>query len=284
MGDSEFDSFEKAMRQMGVRRLGDKPVRPPVVVRLEARPEPDPPAIAPNATPDLPPAGSLDEGRLKEELSEATDQILALKQQLADLQVENQTLLASTGAPKSARIQRILRERGLDVSQYESCFRALMKAGSFSRFLDQVEVLDETSFARFLDGQIFLHCGQSGCEGPSSMASIQVSPEACELCGGLSGGPWPEKLSSQLLLNGVRKLYFRGQRVALLRWFVGQMDPRIEIRVAPVDVDLSLGPNVGPVVLWRQGNEAQGTPADIRIKADSLAQFVKRLVYKLDED
>jgi hypothetical protein len=284
VGDSEFDNFEQAMRQMGVRRLGDKPVRRPAAVRAEAKAVPETPAVKPDNPTVLAPASPSEEAQLTVELSEAQDQILALKRQLVDLQVENQALAAPVAAPRSGRIQRILRERGLDVNQHEPCFRALMEAGTFSRFLDQIEVLDETSFARFLDGQIFLHCGQSGCEGPASMASVPVSPEACEICGGLACEPWAEKLSSQLLLNGVRKLYFRGQRVALLRWFSAQMDPRITIRVAPVDVNLSLGAEVGPVVLWRQGNEAQGTPAEIRIKAGSLAQFVKRLCYKLDED
>jgi hypothetical protein len=45
-----------------------------------------------------------------------------------------------------------------------------------------------------------------------------------------------------------------------------------------------LGPEDGVVVLWRQGGEdASQVPADHRIKANSIGQFVTRLGYKLDE-
>jgi hypothetical protein len=110
-----------------------------------------------------------------------------------------------------------------------------------------------------------------------------VAPTRCEICGGSSAFISAEALSSQLVLHGVRTLYFRTQRLGLMLWFVRQLDPRITARVAPVDVTLALGAESGPIVLWRTGNEAEGVHADFRIKAGSIAQFVKRFGFKLEE-
>lgn len=296
MGDSVFDDFEDAMRQMGVRPLDPKagqkrasPGKLPIVSTSSSTPAPNPQNVA---KPPLDQPVDFKHEDLSARIQDLEKEVLRrtvesneLLRNLDALKGENFALQAKQASAKSGRVVRLLQERGfVDRAQQENWLSALVGSGKGHLLLAQFESVNEASFARFLDGCVYLHCGRGDCVGPTHLVPVVVAQDRCELCGGAELVDWAENLSNHLLLAGIRKLYFRSQRLALLRWFSSTLDKRIEVRVAPVDLQLHLGPEVGPVVLWRQGGEASDVPADFRVKAGSLGQMVTRFCYKLNEE
>jgi len=286
------------MRQMGVRPLGPKdgqaksaptgrPLKPqsaptPVPVSASKKETAAPPVEAVGASlADL----NAQIQKLQQEVLRRGKVAADLQRELDDLKVAFLDLENKSSSTKSGRVARLLQERGfVDRAQQESWLSTLVGKGKGHLLLAQFESVNEASFARFLDGSVYMHCGRDTCSGPPHLVPVTVEEDRCEICGGGELVALGDHLSSHLLLAGIRKIYFRSQRLALLRWFSSTLDPRIEARVAPVDVQLQLGPEVGPIVLWRQGGEASEVEANFRIKAGSLGQMVKRLCYKLDQE
>lgn len=285
------------MRQMGVRPLGPKDGQQksaPAERPLKSASLPIAPVDEPHKAAVALPVDAAESSRadlnaqiqkLQQEVLRRGSAVEDLQRELSDLKVAFLDLENKSSSTKSGRVARLLQERGfVDRAQQEDWLSALVGKGKGHLLLAQFESVNEASFARFLDGSVYMHCGRDACLGPPHLVPVTVVEDRCEICGGGDLAALGEHLSSHLLLAGIRKIYFRSQRLALLRWFASTLDPRIEARVAPVDVKLQLGPEVGPIVLWRQGGEASEVEADFRIKADSLAQMVTRLCYKLDQE
>ena len=283
--DSDPSEFEKAMRLMGVRPLAKgerrEPKRADPVEQVRPHVEPAP---SPTASVDRVEKKAQREADLRFEVLEAEKRALVDERDaLLAKSEELEQLLAQKG---QGRVLRLLQERGLVSHEVQAeWFRELVDAGRVHGFLEQLDCAHSASVRRFLDGSVLLHCGQEACVRPGHLVAVRVPVEACEICGGLEIEAWEKVLSEKLLLSGIRRVQFRSQRLALLRWFLGQLDRRIQGRLAPLDVDLQLDAEAGPVVIWRIGGEdTSELPADYRIKAGSIGQFVTRLGYKLDED
>ena|GEM_PF-4686024 len=287
MGDKSGaeNEFERAMRQLGVRRMDEQKTEKTRVLDQEGHDAPISQDVS--AKPPREVGG--------EEIATLRTEIDALRRELAQSR-NDQERLAEAFASESEDLRTtyretdatmlldLLKEHKLDGQVAEAEWVGqLIEGKSLRRLFSVLEVRHPAALSQFIVETLIRHCGREECGAPSHLLRITVDPEQCEICGGACLENWEDQLSGILMLNGLRRIQLVGAKKDLLQWFANRIDGRIDVRVAGLSTAENTGDSDRTVLLWRLGGEdASSIKADYRIKATSLGQFVQRVGYRFE--